>query len=57
MAFININITNSQDDAVLKKLCIIEKKIDILIEDADGSEKQKIMDKLNTAIKDIKSTI
>ena len=57
MAFININITNSQDDAVLKKLDIIEKKIDILIEDADGKVKQEIMDKLNEAIKDIKSTI
>lgn len=57
MALFNITIEKvivKQDDELLKQ--IIE-KLDQLLEDPDGRKKQAILDKLNNATEDIKSTL
>jgi hypothetical protein len=58
MALFNITIEKviiqSDNTEELKKLDTI---IALLTDDADGKVKQEIMDKLNSAIEDIKSTV
>lgn len=61
MALFHITIEKvvvKEDDDVKKLLCEINKKLDRLLGDTDDDEiKQQMMDKLNSAIEDIKSTI